>query len=132
MDDTEFNRILQRTYAQVVLNALLDAQGYCYAFSELRDEVNAIITDDSRGAKELNRSGMYSPASLNSLLSAAENANLITHYLSDDGQKRWKLCRSQLSQSQIDTIRSRNSTHLHHDDSARVDLRAQAHTDSSS
>lgn len=52
MDDTEFERLLKQKYAQIVLKALLDAEGYSYAFSALRDEVNTIIVDDSRGSKE--------------------------------------------------------------------------------
>jgi len=43
MNDSEFERLLQRKYAQVVLKALLDAEGNRYAFSALLAEVNAII-----------------------------------------------------------------------------------------
>jgi len=130
MDDTEFERLLNQKYAQVVLKVLLDADEYSYAFSALRDEVNTIIADDSRGSKETVQEGEYSPASLNSLLSAAKDAGIVAKHLNEDGKVRWKLCPSQLSQSQIDEIRSRNSTNKIHADTSSLDFYRQKHTDS--
>jgi DNA-binding transcriptional ArsR family regulator len=130
MDDIEFERLLKQKYAQIVLKALLDAEGYSYAFSALRDEVNTIIVDDSRGSKETVREGEYSPASLSSLLSAAKEAGIVTKYLNDDGKVRWRLCPSRLSQSQIDEIRSRNSTNRTHTDISSLDHYSERHTDS--
>ena len=130
IDDTEFERLLNRKYAQVVLKALLDAEGYSYAFSALRDEVNTIIADDSRGSKETAQKGEYSPASLSSLLSAAEDAGIVAKYFNEDGKVRWRLCPSRLSHSQIDEIRSRNSTNKIHADTSSLDFYRQKHTDS--
>lgn len=120
MDDTEFEQLLNRKYAQIVLKVLLDAEDHSYAFSALRDEVNAIVVDDSRGASELYHEREYSPASLSSLLSAAEDAGIVSQYL-DAGEKRWRLHPSQLSQFQVNRIRSTNSSDTSHADTASVD-----------
>ena len=131
MNDSEFERLLKRKYAQVVLKALLDAEGNRYAFSALRAEVNAIIADDSRGAKELKpESEEYSSASLSSLLSDAKKANLVIQYLNDDGKIRWRLRPSELSPSQVDQIRSRTGSNTVHADTASIDLYPTRHTDS--
>jgi DNA-binding transcriptional ArsR family regulator len=132
MDDTKFARLLERKYAQLVRKEFLDAEGYSYAFSALRDEVNSIIVDDSRGSKEPIREGEYSPASLNSLLSAAKEAGIVTKYLNEDGKVRWRLRPSRLSRSQIDEIRSRNSTNKTHIDHSGFDHYRKRHTDSTS
>ncbi len=121
MDDTEFERLLNRKYAQIVLKVLLDAEDHSYAFSALRDEVNAIVVDDSRGARETAGRGEYSPASLSSMLSAAQDAGLVDQYL-DEGEKRWRLRPSQLSQFQINRIQSKNSSDGSHADTASVDI----------
>ena len=55
MDETEFEQLLHRRYAQVVLKVLLDAEGHSYAFSALREEVHTITSDDSRGATEMSQ-----------------------------------------------------------------------------
>jgi len=130
MDDSEFERLLKKKYAQVVLKALLDADGYSCAFSALREKVDAITADDSRGAKETNKGSEYSPASLSSLLSAAKDAGIVDQDLTDDGQIRWQLCSSQLSQTQIDEIRSRNRPNKVHTDTSSVDLYQYRYTDS--
>ena len=130
MNDTEFEQILRRKYAQIVLNELLNAEENGYTFSALRKEVNAIAADDSRGAKEASHEEDYSPASLSSLLSVAEDAGIAEHYL-HDGKKRWRICLGQLSSSQINRIRSRNSTTKTHMDSSRRDYYGSNHTDSS-
>lgn len=121
MNDAEFEQLLKRKYAQVVLRTLLDAEGHNYAFSALREEINTIVGDDSRGANELVREGKYSPASLSSLLSAAKEADIAVQYLDEDGNARWQLCPSQLSQSQINKIRSRTSPNKAHADTASID-----------
>ncbi|MDB2247410.1 hypothetical protein [Halorubrum ezzemoulense] len=121
MDDSEFEQLLSRKHAQVVLKVLLDAEDHSYAFNALRDEVNAIITDDSRGAREIRGREEYSPASLSSLLSTAQDAGIVSQYLSD-GKKRWRLHPSQLSKFQVNRIRSKNSTDSAHIDAAHVDL----------
>ena len=128
MDDTEFERLLKQKYAQIVLKVLLDAPGNSYAFTALREEVNAIIVDDSRGAKEWGRDGEYSPASLNSVLSQAKDAGIVTQSLNGNGEKRWRLCASKLSRSQIAKLRSRNTGV--HTDTSSLDLPHQEHTDS--
>lgn len=120
MDDTEFEQLLNRKYAQIVLKVLLDAEDHSYAFSALRDEVNAIVADDSRGAKETARKEEYSPASLSSVLSAAQDAGIVNQYLGN-GKKRWQLRPSQLSQFQINRIRDKNSTDGSHADTAFVE-----------
>lgn len=130
MDETEFEHLLHRRYAQVVLKVLLDAEGHSYAFSALREEVNSITSDDSRGATEMSQKGEYSPASLTSLLSAAKDTGLVDQYLNDDGKVRWRLCPTQLSQSQIDEIRSKNSTNKAHTDTSSHDIYQQSYTDS--
>jgi len=130
MDETEFEQLLDRRYAQVVLKVLLDAEGHSYAFSALREEVNTITSDDSRGATEMSQKGEYSPAPLSSLLSAAKDTGLVDQYLNDDGKVRWRLCSAQLSQSQIDEIRSKNSTNKAHTDTSSHDIYQQSHTDS--
>lgn len=130
MDDSEFEQLLKRKNAQVVLKALLDAEDHNYAFSALREEVNAIIADDSRGAKETSPEVEYSPASLSSLLSTAKEADIVDQYLTDDGQVRWRLRPSQLSRSQIDEIQSRNSSEKAHADTSSIDLHYPRHTDS--
>ena len=117
MDDTEFEKLLDRKYAQIVLKVLLDAEDQGYAFSALRDEVNAIVADDSRGTTELGCEGEYSPASLSSLLSAAQDAGIVSQFLKD-GKKRWRLHPSQLSQFQINRINAKYSPDGPHADSA--------------
>jgi DNA-binding HxlR family transcriptional regulator len=128
MDDTKLERLLNQKYAQVVLEVLLDAEGGSYAFSALRDEVNAVVADDSRGAKETVQDGEYSPASLSSILSEAEDAGVVTRFLNGDGEKRWRLCASKLSRSQIAKLRSRNTGV--HTDTSSLDLHHQGHIDS--
>lgn len=130
MNDSGFEQLLNQKYAQVVLKALLDAEGNSYAFTALRDEVNTIIADDSRGATEVGQKGEYSPASLSSLLSAAKDTGLVDQYLNEDGKVRWRLCPTQLSQSQIDEIRSRNSTNKIHADTSSHEIYRSSHTDS--
>lgn len=130
MDDTEFERLLEKKYAQIVLNELLDAPGNSYAFTALREEVNAIILDDTRGAKEWGRDGEYSPASLTSVLTQAKEAGIVTQYLNGKGEKRWRLHPTRLSQSQIDEIRSKNSSNTTHRDTSHYDSYGQRHTDS--
>ena len=120
MDDTEFEQLLNRKYAQIVLKVLLDAEDHSYAFSALRDEVNAIVADDSRGAKETAGKEEYSPASLSSVLSAAQDAGIVSQYL-DNGKKRWRLRPSQLSQFQINRIRDKNSIDGSHAETAFVE-----------
>lgn len=122
MDNNEFEQLLQRKYAQIVLKVLLDAEGHSYAFSALRDEINAISMDDSRGATETTRRGTYSPASLNSLLSAAKEAGIVVKHLNNNDKIRWRLCPSKLSQSQIAEIRSRNSSSKTHTDLAGIEI----------
>lgn len=131
MDDDEFEQLLEQKYAQIVLNVLLDSDEHCAAFSDLRDEVNAIASDNSRGAVEGLHDGEYAPASLNSFLSDAKQAGIVERYLNENGQKRWRLRPSQLSQSQIDEIRDRNSSGTVHSDSAHFDYYRDTHTDSS-
>lgn len=121
MDDNEFERLLQRKYAQIVLKVLLDAEEHSYAFSALRDEVNAISMDDSRGATETIRRGTYSPASLNSLLSAAKEIGIVVKYLNNNDKIRWRLRPSKLSQSQIAEIRSRNRSSKAHTDLSGIE-----------
>lgn len=121
MDDTEFEKLLNRKYAQVVLKVLLDAEDHSYAFSALRDEINSFVIDDSRGARETAWEGEYSPASLSSVLSAAQDAGIVSQYL-DDGKKRWRLHPSQLSQFQINRIRSKNSPEVPHADTANLEI----------
>jgi hypothetical protein len=130
MDDSEFERLLKKKYAQVVLKALLDADGYSCAFSALREKVNVITADDSRGAKETNQGSEYFPASLSSLLSTAKDAGIVDQDLTDDGQIRWQLRPSQLSQTQKDEIRSRNRPNKIHTDTSSVDFYQYRHTDS--
>lgn len=120
MNDSELEQLLNRKYAQIVLKALLDSEDYSYAFSALRNEVNAIVADDSRGARETAGKEEYSPASLISVLSAAQDAGIVSQYL-DDGKKRWRLHPSQLSQSQINRIEFKNSTDRAHADTANVE-----------
>ncbi len=132
MDDTEFEQLLKQKYAQIVLKELLDAPGNSYAFTALREKVNTIIVDDSRGAKEWGRDGEYSPASLNSVLSQAKDAGIVTQYLNSKGEKRWRLHPTRLSQSQIDEIRSKNSQNTTHLDTSHYDTYGQSHTDSTS
>ena len=132
MDDTEFEQLLERKYAQVVLRTLLDAEGHNYAFNALLEEVNTIVADDSRGPTEMFREGKYSPASLNSLLSDAKNAGITDQYLDEDGNVRWRLCTSQLSQSQINKIRSKTNPSVIHGDSASMNYYSGSHTDFSS
>ena len=122
MEDSEFERLLERKYAQIVLKVLLDAEGHSCAFGALRDEVNAISKDDSRGAKETIRRGEYSPASLNSLLSAAMEAGIVTKILNNDGEIRWQLRPSQLSRSQIAEIRSKNNPNTLHTDLSGIEI----------
>jgi hypothetical protein len=129
MDDPEFERLLKQKYAQIVLKELLDAPGNSYAFTALREEVNAIIVDDSRGAKEWGRDGEYSPASLNSLLLEAKDAGIVSQCLNDEGEKRWRLHPTRLSQSQIKEIRSKNSSNIRHRDTSHHDS-YDDHTDS--
>lgn len=131
MDNTEFERLLKQKYAQIVLKELLDAPGNSYAFTALREKVNTIIVDDSWGAKEWGRDGEYSPASLNSVLSQAKDAGIVTQCLNGNGEKRWRLHPTRLSQSQIDEIRSRNSSNTTHRDTSHYDTYGQRHTDSS-
>jgi hypothetical protein len=131
MNDTEFKRLLKRRYAHVVMKVLLETEGGSCAFCALRDEVNSIVADDSRGAKENSEEGYYSPASLSSLLSAAKDTGIVTQYLNEDGQVRWRLSPDQLSQSQIDEIRSRNSASKIHMDTASQEFYFHQHTDSS-
>jgi len=130
MNDGEIERLLTRKYAQVVFNAMLDAEGNSCAFSALREEVNTVVTDDSRGAREMIYDGEYSPASLSSLLSAAKDTGIVVKYLNDDGQVRWRLRPSQLSQSQINRIRTKNSQTTAHADTSSVEHYQQRHTDS--
>jgi len=130
MDDAEFERLLKQKYAQIVLKELLDAPGNSYAFTALREKVNTIIVDDSRGAKEWGRDGEYSTASLNSVLSQAKDAGIVTQSLNGNGEKRWRLHPTRLSQSQIDEIRSKNSSNTTHRDTSHHDTYGQPHTDS--
>jgi hypothetical protein len=130
MDDGEFARLLEQKYAQIVLKVLLDADGHSCAFSTLRDEVNAIVTDDSRGAEEIVTDGEYSSASLSSVLSAAKGAGIVEQYLNENGQKRWRIRPSELSQSQIDEIRSRTHSGTQHMDTPSHDNYGGGHTDS--
>ncbi|WP_178915423.1 hypothetical protein [Natronomonas gomsonensis] len=130
MDETEFERLLKKKYAQIVLNELLDAPENSYAFTALREKVNTIVADDSVGAKELGRDEEYSPATLSLTLSQAEEAGIVTHYLNDNGEKRWRLHPTRLSQSQIDEIRSKNSSNTIHMDTPHHDGYGQRHTDS--
>ena len=122
MNDSEFERLLQRKYAQIVLKVLLDAEGHSCAFSALREEVTTISKDDSRGATETIRRGEYSLASLNSLLLTAKEAGIVTKILNNDDERRWKLRPSQLSQSQIAEIRSRNRSNKVHTDLSGIDF----------
>ena len=130
MNENEFDQLLKQKYAQVVLKALLEADGYSCAFSALREEVNAITTDDSRGAKETIQGSEYSPASLSSLLSAAKDAGIVDQYLTDDGQIRWRLRPSELSRSQINEIKARTHQSRSHTDTSSVDLYQKRHTES--
>jgi hypothetical protein len=130
MDDDGFARLLEHKYAQIVLNVLLEADGYSSAFSFLRNEVNAIVTDDSRGAEEIVTDGEYSSASLSSVLSTAKEAGIVEQYLNENGQKRWRIRPSELSQSQIDEIRSRNHSETRHMDTSSHDHYGGDHTDS--
>jgi len=130
MDDAEFERLLKQKYAQIVLKELLDAPGNSYAFTALREKVNTIIVADSCGAKEWGRDGEYSPASLNSVLSQAKDAGIVTQYLNGEGEKRWRLYPTRLSQSQIDEIRSKNSSNTIHRDTSFYDDYGSGHTDS--
>lgn len=129
MDDTEFERLLKQKYAQIVLKELLDAPGNSYAFTALREKVNTIIVDDSWGAKEWGLDGEYSPTSLNSTLSQAKDAGIVTQYLNDNGEKRWRLRPTRLSPSQIDEIRSKNSQNTVHNDTSSYDSYSQGHID---
>ncbi|MFC5133579.1 hypothetical protein GJ633_00575 [Halorubrum sp. CBA1125] len=112
---------MEYKYAQVVLKVLLNAEDHSCAFNQLRDEVNAITADDSYGAEEIIEGGEYSTASLSSLLSAAEDAGIVNHKLDNEGNKRWELCTSSLSQFQKNRIRDRNSPDVSHADTANVD-----------
>ncbi|MFB6185245.1 MAG: hypothetical protein ABEI86_00045 [Halobacteriaceae archaeon] len=91
------------------------------SFSEIRSEVNAIVANDSRGASETIRRGEYSPAALSSLLSAAKDADIVAHELVD-GEKRWRLRQSELSQIQINRIESENRADKVHTDLAGIDI----------
>jgi hypothetical protein len=130
MDDTEFERLLKHKYAQIVLKELLDAPENSYSFTALRQKVNTIIMDDSRGAKEWGRDGEYSSASLNSVLSHAKDAGIVTQCLNGNGEKQWRLHPTRLSQSQIDDIQSKNSSNTTHRDTSHHDSYRQRHTDS--
>lgn len=129
MTGNEFKELSNQKYAQIVLKVLLDAEDQGYAFSALHDEVNAIVRDESRGATELTAEGEYSTASLSSVLKAAEDAEIVERYLAD-GEKRWRLRSSQLSPSQRNNIRSRNSPGTTHADTAAVEHYGSSHADS--
>jgi hypothetical protein len=129
MNDSEFEQLLERKYAQVVFKALLDAEGHSYAFNDLQKEVNAIVDDDSRGTRETIFNGKYTSTSLGSLLSSAKDAGIVEKYLNNNGQIRWRLRRSQLSQSNVDEIRFRTSQDIVHTDLASVDYYQQRHAD---
>lgn len=128
MDDNDFEKLLSRKYAQVVLYILLNAEDYSCSFSMLRDEVDAIISDDSRGTKETYKQGQYSTQTLDSVLKEAKSVGIASKYL-DDGKKRWRLHPSQLSESQINKIRERNSPDRVHTDTDSVDFYFDSHTD---
>jgi hypothetical protein len=129
MNDIKLKQVLDKKYAQIVLEVLLDAGDQGYAFGALHDEVNTIVEDESHGAAELTDVGEYSTASLNSVLKAAEDVGIAERYLAD-GKKRWRLRPSQLSPSQINKIRSRNSPDTTHADTAAVEHYGSSHADS--
>jgi hypothetical protein len=129
MNDTKLKPVLDQKYGQIVLDLLLDAGDQGYAFSALLNEVNAIVGNESRGATELTDEGEYSSRSLNSVLDTAEDAGIVERYLAD-GEKRWRLRPSQLSSSQRNNIRSRNSSGTTHADTAAVEHYGSSHADS--
>ena len=121
MDDSDFKKLESRKYGHIVIKVLSELDSGCIGFGELRDEVNAIVTDDSRGAKELNRDGEYSPAALSSWLSEAEDAGLVNQVLID-GTKCWSPTQSALSKSQSKTVEFHNDPATNHMDNGTQDF----------